>query len=374
MNPKTRVVVGMSGGVDSSAAASRLLQQGYEVIGITMKLWPEACQNRVEEKCCGPQAVADARAVAQQLGIPHYVVDEQAQFQKQVMDYFVAEYRAGRTPNPCILCNEGLKFGTLLDKARSLGAQCVATGHYALIERGDRMRVRKGRDARKDQSYFLFSLRQQQLASALFPMGDITKQETRAIAAQLGLKVATKEESQEICFVADDYRRFLREAGVAEHAGDIVDAAGRVLGRHPGVEFFTIGQRRGLGIATGRPLYVVALDAAHNRVVVGDESMLASSECVVERCNWVSIAAPDRPREANVKIRSQHAGSAAILEPLDGGARVRVRFAKPERAVTPGQAAVFYDGDLMLGGGWIARTAVSSITSCHGSPVTHHAS
>ncbi|MFA6564351.1 MAG: tRNA 2-thiouridine(34) synthase MnmA [Verrucomicrobiia bacterium] len=356
MNKKTRVVVGMSGGVDSSVVASRLLQQGYEVIGITMKLWPEACQNRVEEKCCGPQAVADARAVAQQLGIPHYVVDEQTQFQKQVIDYFVAEYRAGRTPNPCVLCNEGLKFGTLLDKARSLGAECVATGHYAILERGDRMRVRKGRDEKKDQSYFLFSLSQQQLMHALFPMGDVTKPETRAIAAQLGMKVATKEESQEICFVADDYRRFLRVAGVAEHAGDIVDTTGRVLGQHPGIEFFTVGQRRGLGVATGRPLYVIALDAARNRVIVGNDAALASAECLVERCNWVSIAAPDRPREASVKIRSQHKGSAATLEPLDGGVRVRVRFAEPERAVTPGQAAVFYDGDLMLGGGWIAQT------------------
>jgi tRNA-specific 2-thiouridylase len=354
---KTRVVVGMSGGVDSSVVACRLLQQGYEVIGITMKLWPEACQNRVEEKCCGPQAVADARAVAQQLGIPHYVVDEQAHFQKQVIDYFVAEYRAGRTPNPCVLCNEGLKFGTLLEKARSLGAECVATGHYAILERGDRVRVRKGRDEKKDQSYFLFSLSQPQLESALFPMGDATKQETRAIAAQLGLKVAAKEESQEICFVSDDYRRFLRSVGVAEHAGDIVDAAGRVLGRHPGVEFFTVGQRRGLGVATGRPLYVVALDAACNRVIVGDAAALASAECLVERCNWVSITAPDKPRETSVKIRSQHHGSAATIEPLDGGVRVRVRFAKPERAVTPGQAAVFYDGDLMLGGGWIAQTA-----------------
>jgi tRNA-specific 2-thiouridylase len=356
MNKNTRVVVGMSGGVDSSVVACRLLQQGYEVIGITMKLWPEACPNRVEEKCCGPQAVADARAVAQQLGIPHYVVDEQANFQKRVIDYFVAEYRAGRTPNPCVLCNEGLKFGTLLEKARSLGAEYVATGHYAILERGDRVRVRKGRDEKKDQSYFLFSLSQPQLARALFPMGDVTKQKTRAIAAQLGLKVATKEESQEICFVADDYRRFLRTAGVAEHTGDIVDAAGRVLGRHPGVEFFTVGQRRGLGVATGRPLYVTALDAPSNRVIVGDDTALASAECLVERCNWVSIAAPDRPRKASVKIRSQHRGSAATIEPLDGSAHVRVRFAEPERAVTPGQAAVFYDGDLMLGGGWIAQT------------------
>lgn len=357
----------MSGGVDSSVVACRLLQQGYEVIGITMKLWPEACQNRVEEKCCGPQAVADARAVAQQLGIPHYVVDEQANFQKRVIDYFVAEYRAGRTPNPCVLCNEGLKFGTLLEKARSLGAECVATGHYAILERDDRVRVRKGRDEKKDQSYFLFSLSQPQLTRALFPMGDVTKQETRAIAAQLGLKVATKEESQEICFVADDYRRFLRSAGVAEHAGDIVDAAGRLLGRHPGVEFFTVGQRRGLGIATGRPLYVVALDAAHNRIIVGDDAALASAECMVERCNWVSITAPDGPREASVKIRSQHRGSAATIEPLDGNARVRVRFAEPERAVTPGQAAVFYDGDLMLGGGWITQTTPprSSLVTPH---------
>jgi tRNA-specific 2-thiouridylase len=366
---KTRVVVGMSGGVDSSVVACRLLQLGYEVIGITMKLWPEACQNRVEERCCGPQAVADARAVAQHLGIPHYVVDEQANFQKRVIDYFVAEYRAGRTPNPCVLCNEELKFGTLLEKARSIGAEYVATGHYAILERGDRVCVRKGRDEKKDQSYFLFSLSQPQLACALFPMGDVTKQETRAIAVQLGLKVATKEESQEICFVADDYRRFLRSAGVAEHAGDIVDTAGRLLGRHPGVEFFTVGQRRGLGIATGRPFYVVALDAAHNRIIVGDDVALVSAECVVERCNWVSITAPDGPREASVKIRSQHRGSAATIEPLDGGARVRVRFAEPERAVTPGQAAVFYDGDLMLGGGWITQT-----TPPRSSPVTPHSS
>ncbi len=363
MNKKSRVVVGMSGGVDSSVVASRLLQQGYEVIGITMRLWPEACQNRVEEKCCGPQAVADARAVAQQLGIPHYVMDEQAQFQRHVIDYFVAEYRAGRTPNPCVLCNEGLKFGTLLDKARSLGAEYVATGHYAILEHGDRMHIRKGRDERKDQSYFLFSLSQSQLAHALFPMGDITKPETRAIAAQLGLKVATKEESQEICFVADDYRQFLRAAGVVEHAGDIVDSAGRVLGRHPGVEFFTIGQRRGLGVAVGQPLYVVEIDAVRNRVIVGDDKALASAECAVERCNWVSIPPPEQPREASVKIRSQHKGSAALIEPFDGGARVRVRFAEPERAVTPGQAAVFYDGDLLLGGGWIAQTKPAQTSS-----------
>ncbi|MCX7824113.1 MAG: tRNA 2-thiouridine(34) synthase MnmA [Verrucomicrobiae bacterium] len=354
---KSRVVIGMSGGVDSSVAARRLLEDGHDVIGITMKLWPQACASVAPDKCCGPEAVADARAVAQQLGIPHYVVEAQQQFQRWVIDHFIAEYRAGRTPSPCVLCNEKLKFGTLLETARSLGASHVATGHYARVERnGGRWRLRKGCDAQKDQSYFLFSLSQEQLAHALFPMGGMTKRQTRAMAAQLGLKVAGKRESQEICFVTDDYRRFLRDAGVREHAGEIVDTAGRVLGEHEGVEFFTIGQRRGLRVAAGRPLYVVAIDPARNRIVVGDDDDLVCGEFVADDGNWVSIEPLRAPRGATVKIRSRHEAVPAQIEPLEANAgRVRVRFAQPQRAVTPGQAAVFYDGDTVLGGGWICR-------------------
>ncbi len=346
----------MSGGVDSSVAAWWLREEGHEVIGVTMKLWPQECMSRAEDSCCGPQAISDARAVARQIGIAHYVVDEQAAFQRQVIDYFVAEYRSGRTPNPCVLCNERLKFGALLKKAVSVGAEHVATGHYAIVEHGERHRIRKGCDPQKDQSYFLFSLSQSQLARTRFPLGSMSKEETRAIATKLGMKVAAKRESQEICFVTqDDYRPFLREQGVVAHPGEIVDAAGRVLGDHPGIEFFTIGQRRGLGIATGRPMYVVALDPSRNRVVVGEDDELACSVCTVERCNWVSIASLISSRSVMVKTRSQHKGVVAVIEPLDRGCsrRVRVRFAEPERAVTPGQAAVFYEGDCLLGGGWI---------------------
>lgn len=351
----------MSGGVDSSVAAWRLREEGHEVIGVTMKLWPQECMSRAEDQCCGPQAIVDARAVAQQVGIPHYVADEQATFQRQVIDYFVAEYRAGRTPNPCILCNEKLKFGSLLDMSRSLGADYIATGHYAIIERGERHRIRKGNDPRKDQSYFLFSLNQEQLAQTLFPLGDMTKEQVRAVAAKLGLKVAAKQESQEICFVTNDnYRPFLREHGVVSHSGDITDVSGHVLGQHNGIEFYTIGQRRGLGIATGRPMYVVALDPTRNRVIVGNDNELGCTECVVNRCNWVSIASPSGSRSVTVKIRSQHSGAAAVIESSEDtcDGQVRVRFAQPERAVTPGQAAVFYDGDLLLGGGWIMSSGI----------------
>jgi tRNA-uridine 2-sulfurtransferase len=358
----SRVVIGMSGGVDSSVAAWRLREEGHEVIGVTMKLWPQECMSRAEDPCCGPQAITDARAVAQQIGIAHYVADEHVAFQRQVIDCFVAEYRAGRTPNPCILCNEKLKFGSLLAKSRSLGADYVATGHYAVVERGQRHLIRKGHDPRKDQSYYLYSLSQEQLAQTLFPLGDMTKEEVRVVAATLGLKVAAKQESQDICFVANDnYRPFLREQGVASHPGEIMDMTGCVLGRHDGIEFYTVGQRRGLGIATGRPMYVVALDPAHNRVIVGDDDDLGCTECIVNRCNWVGIASLSDPRPVTVKIRSQHSGAAAVIESLahtrDG--QVRVRFAQPERAVTPGQAAVFYDHDLLLGGGWIVSSGIT---------------
>ncbi len=359
LGAKPRVVVGMSGGVDSSAAAALLLEQGYEVVGITLKLWPQDCLSRAEDKCCGPQAVADARAVCDRLGIPFYLVDEAAEFQAQVIQYFASEYRAGRTPNPCVLCNEKLKFGTLIERARRLGADHVATGHYARVDRDPqtgRYRLRRGRDPRRDQSYFLFSLRQEQLARTLFPLGDLLKTETREVARDSQLKTAGKEESMEICFVPDNnYGRFLQKAGLASrHQGEIVDTAGRVLGHHDGIEFYTIGQRRGIRLAAPDPLYVLDLDAARNRVVVGAANELNRDEFGVERCNWVAFAAPLPSIPVTAKIRYNHPGTPATVWPAsDGSARVKLEV--PQRAITPGQACVFYQEDVLVGGGWIAR-------------------
>ncbi len=360
---KTRVVVGMSGGVDSSATAALLLEQGYDVVGITLKLWPQDCVSRAEDKCCGPQAVTDARAVCHQLGIPFYLVDEAAEFRATVIDYFASEYRAGRTPNPCVMCNQNLKFGRLITRADQLGARYVATGHFARVEScmtegGPRTRLRRGLDPRKDQSYFLFSLSQAQLGRVLFPLGARSKADTRAVARASSLKTADKEESMEICFVPDnDYGRFLEQANLAQpHEGDIVDPEGRVLGRHRGIEFYTIGQRKGLGVSAPKPLYVLDLDAARNRVVVGDESALARSEFEVERCNWIAFDPPPGRFEATAQIRYHHPGTPATVTALEHG-RAKVKLHTPQRAVTPGQAAVFYQRDLVLGGGWIVKNA-----------------
>jgi tRNA-uridine 2-sulfurtransferase len=355
---KIRVVVGMSGGVDSSAAAALLLEQGYDVVGITLKLWPQDCVSRAEDKCCGPQAVSDARSVCHKLGIPYYLIDEAEAFQKQVIGYFAEEYKAGRTPNPCVMCNEKLKFGALLDRARRLGGEFVATGHFARVEKSPasgRMLLKKGCDPRKDQSYFLFSLRQGQLACVLFPLGEKSKQETRQVARECELKTADKEESMEICFVPDnDYGKFLKTAKLAQpHGGDIVDVRGQVLGRHEGVEFFTVGQRKGLGLTSAKPLYVVELDAARNQVVVGDGTALERDEFRVERCNWIPWEIPPEEMEVTAKIRYNHPGVPASVRPgKDGTASVKLHL--PQRAIAPGQACVFYEDDLVLGGGWIA--------------------
>jgi tRNA-uridine 2-sulfurtransferase len=369
----------MSGGVDSSATAALLLEQGYDVIGITLKLWPQDCVNRAEDKCCGPQAVTDARAVCHELGIPYYLIDEAAEFQKHVIQYFADEYKAGRTPNPCVMCNQNLKFGRLIDRAGQLGADFIATGHFARIERSSpaerdefalfknqehfnpaatRHLLKRGRDARKDQSYFLFSLRQDQLARAMFPLGEKTKSDTRAVARHCKLKTADKEESMEICFVPDNnYGGFLQQANlVHKHRGEIVDLRGQVLGHHDGIEFYTIGQRRGLGITTPEPVYVVELDAENNRVVVGDGAALDRDEFTAMNCNWIPFDKLAEPVEVTVKIRYNHPGTAATVSP-SGNGHVKVKLHTAQRAVTPGQAAVFYQDDLVVGGGWIGRSA-----------------
>ena len=367
VTPARRVVVGMSGGVDSSVAAWFLKEQGWEVIGVTMKLWPQDCMTRAEDKCCGPQAIADARGVAHALGIPHYVVDEAVPFERLVIDYFTEEYRAGRTPNPCIMCNERVKFGNLRDKAAALGADFVATGHYAIVEHPEDTEgavpvLRKGLDPKKDQSYFLFSLNSTQLSRTLFPLGHLTKEEIRAVARKLGLKVADKEDSQEICFVpGKDYKEFLRgrlgERGESFQPGGFYDLRGNRLGDHQGIEFFTIGQRKGLPGGSPEPLYVVDIDAAGSRVILGSEEDLLSREFTAGRVTWHGPA-PAGPVRVTVKVRHGHAGEPAEITSCPDGSAV-VRPLEPLRAVTPGQAAVFYDGDRVLGGGWITRRTLA---------------
>jgi len=367
----------MSGGVDSSVAGYLLREQGYEVVGVTMKVWPQDCISRAEDKCCGPQAVADARGVAHALGFPHYVVDEADQFQELVINYFSSEYQAGRTPNPCVMCNEKLKFGSLWQKAEALGCDYIATGHYAIIEHAaandggyNRAILRKGVDPRKDQSYFLFSLRQEQLHRALTPLGRMAKSDIRAFARKLGLKVADKADSQEICFVpGQDYKAFLRShLGESKfHRGAIYDVEGNFIGEHDGIEMFTIGQRKGLPGGSAQPRYVVDLDPETNRVIVGSAEDLLVEEFEVERVNWISGADVDNPGrrlttaatgratiDCMVKIRYNHPGVRAMVTLLENKP-ARVSLYEPQRAVTPGQAAVFYEGDVVLGGGWICR-------------------
>lgn len=346
----------MSGGVDSSVAAWLLKQQGYDVVGVTMKVWPQDCISRAEDKCCGPQAIADARSVAHSIGIPHYVVDEGENFERLVIDYFTAEYKAGRTPNPCVMCNEKVKFGNLWGKAKAIGADYIATGHYAIIEHhADRAVLRKGKDPRKDQSYFLFSLRQAQLQRAICPLGGMEKPEIRAIARELGLKTADKVDSQEICFVpGNDYKAFLKShMGEKEfHPGRIRDKWGVDLGPHEGIEMFTIGQRKGLPGGSAKPRYVIDIDPATNSVIVGDAEDLITEEFEIDNTIW--HAPSDEPFEATVKIRYAHPGALATIYPQDNHT-ARVRLHIPQRAVTPGQAAVCYRDDEVLGGGWICR-------------------
>ncbi len=361
---RPRVLVGMSGGVDSSVAVWLLKEQGFEVVGVTMKVWPQDCMSRAEDKCCGPQAIADARGVAHALGVAHYVVDEAESFERQVIDYFTAEYRAGRTPNPCVMCNEKVKFGNLWSKAKAVGAQYIATGHYATVDHHPgRSVLRKGRDPRKDQSYFLFSLRQEQLSRSLFPLGGMEKSEIRSIARKLGLKTADKVDSQEICFVpGNDYKAFLKgHLGTDQfQPGGIFDKHGNRLAEHDGIEMFTIGQRKGLPGGSPRPMYVIDIDPESRSVVVGEAEDLVVSEFEIDHCQWnTPEALAGQSFDCTVKIRYAHPGAEATVYPQqDGKARVCLQI--PQRAVTPGQAAVCYLDDVVLGGGWITRSTTSS--------------
>ena len=366
------IAVAMSGGVDSSAVAALLQRQGYRLIGLTLQLWnqrrlaghagmPEAVQGR----CCSIDDVYDARRVAEQLGIPYYLVNQQERFEAEVVKPFVSEYLAGRTPVPCTLCNNHLKFDQLLLTAREIGAERIATGHYARnhfdAERG-RWVLSRPADRTKDQTYFLFGLTQEQLARTLFPLGEMTKPRVRQFAAEAELGLATKPDSQEICFIpGGDYGTFLRayleEQGqpMPETSGELVTAGGDRLGRHEGIHGFTVGQRKGLGLSSPAPLYVLRIDAESRAVTVGEDAALYGRELVVERMNWITIAGLTSELRVQAKIRHRHEPAAATLLP-EGGGRVRAVFDEPQRAVTPGQSAVFYQGDEVVGGGWIAAS------------------
>jgi tRNA-uridine 2-sulfurtransferase len=362
------VAVAMSGGVDSSTVAAVLLRQDRPVVGLTMQLWnqrrlPELQgEGPAQHRCCSLDDVYDAKRVAQHLDFPHYVVNFEAQFEERVVRPFVQQYLAGRTPIACTNCNTDVKFEPLLQMARQIGAERLATGHYARIrfnEFTQRHELLRARDDGKDQSYFLWGLTQEQLSRSEFPLGEMTKDAVREVAREAQLPVAEKPDSMELCFVPNgNYVQFIHAyardigASVNTSEGDIVSKDGDVIGRHNGVHNFTIGQRKGLGFSTGKPLYVLAIDVENNRVIAGDDEALRTTSFEIESVNWVSIAEPSEPIRADVKIRHKHEAAPATIEPLPDG-RARISFHAPQRAITPGQGAVVYAGDVVLCGGWI---------------------
>ncbi len=367
--PGTPIAVAMSGGVDSSTVAAMLKAEGHELVGLTMQLWNQrrlaghdGMPEQVQGRCCSIDDVYDARRVAETLGIPYYVVNHQERFERDVIRPFVDEYLAGRTPIPCSLCNNHLKFDQLLLTARQIGAEQIATGHYARNEYDpvrERWILKRPADASKDQTYFLFGLTQEQLSRTLFPLGGFTKPEVRELAHHYGLALANKADSQEICFIpGGDYKRFidayLDEQGesVPDTAGELVSVGGQSRGKHEGVHNFTVGQRKGLGLASPTPLYVISIDHDRKQVTVGTEQELMRDSLRAQRLNWISIAGLQGEIRAQVKIRHRHEPAWATLR-MSGEDEVEVRFDEPVRAVTPGQAAVFYDGDEVIGGGWI---------------------
>jgi tRNA-specific 2-thiouridylase len=369
------IAVAMSGGVDSSTVAAMLRAEGHNVIGLTMQLWNqrrlagrEGMPESVQGRCCSLDDVYDARRVAQQIGIPYYVVNHEERFERDVVRPFVEQYLSGRTPIPCSLCNNHLKFDQLLVVAQQIGAERVATGHYARVAYDhDRRRwlLKRPADLSKDQTYFLFGLTQEQLSRTLFPLGDMTKPEVRVLARQHGLALAEKPDSQEICFVpGGDYKRFI-DAYLAEQgeslpdtAGELVTTSGEVIGSHHGIHNFTVGQRKGLGVATGSPLYVIQISGASKQVVVGGDEHLYSRTLRARRVNLIAVDELREPMRVAVKIRHRHEPAAALIETIKteraGEDEILVTFDQPQRAITPGQAAVFYDGDVVVGGGWIA--------------------
>ncbi len=362
------IAIAMSGGVDSSTVAAVLQEQGHPIVGLTMQLWnqrrlPELQDDGPKQhRCCSLDDVYDAKRVAQHLNFPHYVVNFEQQFEQRVVRPFVDQYLAGRTPIACTNCNTDVKFEPLLRMARQIGAERLATGHYARIcknEQTGRWELRRARDETKDQSYFLWGLSQRQLSRSEFPLGELTKEEVRALARRTNLPVAEKPESMELCFVPNgNYVQFIqaysKDAAISlsQTEGEIVTADGTIVGHHNGVHNFTIGQRKGLGFAAGKPLYVLSIDPKKNRVVVGDDDSLRTTSFEVNGVNWVSIEQPSEPLRATVKIRHKHEPAPAVVEAL-GDSQARITFDAPQRAITPGQGAVFYDRDRVLGGAWI---------------------
>ncbi|HEY9908074.1 MAG TPA: tRNA 2-thiouridine(34) synthase MnmA [Thermosynechococcaceae cyanobacterium] len=348
-----KVVVGLSGGVDSSAAAAILHHQGYDVQGLTLWLM------KGKGQCCS-EGMVDAAKLCEQLGIPHHIVDSRDRFQEEIVDYLVSGYSTGITPLPCSQCNKAVKFSPMLDYARAeLGIDRIATGHYARVRQDTatgRYQLLRALDRTKDQSYFLYDLAPEVLPQVMFPLGELPKTETRRIAAEYGLHTADKPESQDLCLVeANGSMKAFLDKYIAPQQGEIVDQSGRVLGQHEGVHHYTIGQRKGLGVAHSEPLYVVGLDTGRNRVIVGDRSATLATECTVQRVNWLSIPSPTAPIAAEVQIRYRSAAVPATIVPLDHS-QVRIVFQEPQSSITPGQAAVWYDGEVLLGGGVIART------------------
>lgn len=354
---KPRVVVGMSGGVDSSVAAYLLKEQGYEVIGLTMQIWQKDAEEDKDGGCCGLSAVDDARRVCQKLDIPHYVMNFREDFERDVINYFVDEYEQGRTPNPCIACNRYVKWESMLKKALQIGADYIATGHYARIIRDGqtgRYALRQSKTIAKDQTYALYNLTQYQLQHTLMPLGEYTKDEVREIAKQIGLAVATKPDSQEICFVPDNnYAKFIEETtGKKPKKGKFINKKGKVLGEHKGIIHYTIGQRKGLGISYGKPLFVSKIDPVNNTIVVGDNEDLFTHEVYANKLNFMPFEHLTEPREFTAKIRYSHTPAACTVE-MVGEDQIKCTFVEAQRAITPGQAIVIYDGETVVGGGTI---------------------